>query len=531
MIAEKRPACLRTWPHGFSFTTKAASVAALIILADTLFFRERVGTTLGVFCLTWLSLILCCQRLLIRHRGARVAAGVATVAGLALIYDPSLLAAVLFWCALSLGVLFSRSGIFDNAWRWIKRLAFHAVLTVPAPLLDFVRVLRARRHRGTVRLLPQLPVLALPVLGTCVFVALFAVANPLIGNALHAIDLWRLIDAISIVRIAFWTAVAICVWNSFRPRPIRMADFNGTEIDIRLPGASVASVRLSLVAFNTVFLVQNSLDAAILWGGAELPPGVTLAEYAHRGAYPLIATALLAGLFVLLTLKPGSATAQSPLLRQLVYFWIAQNVFLVASSILRTLDYIEAYSLTRLRIAALLWMVLVAIGLVLLCWRIWRSKSGAWLINANALAATAVLMSCSFIDLGAIAANWNVRHAREAGGRGAALDLCYLRQLGPSALVPLVELEVARLDPILQDRLSAVRTATFQSLVRGQQDWHGWIWRNAQRLKTANALLAKNRLSDADTDRRRCDGRRIAPPPPDNPPVPPLKTLTAAPVR
>ena len=41
------------------------------------------------------------------------------------------------------------------------------------------------------------------------------------------------------------------------------------------------------------------------------------------------------------------------------------------------------------------------------------------------------------VDLGAVAATWNVRHAREVGGNGQALDLCYLNELGASALVPL----------------------------------------------------------------------------------------------
>ena len=108
---------------------------------------------------------------------------------------------------------------------------------------------------------------------------------------------------------------------------------------------------------------------------------------------------------------------------------------------LRTFDYIEAYSLTRLRIAALIWMGLVAIGLVLICYRLLRGRSGAWLINANLLAALLVLGACCTVDLGRMAAAWNVRHARETGGAGAALDLCYLNELGASALLPLIELE------------------------------------------------------------------------------------------
>ena len=50
-----------------------------------------------------------------------------------------------------------------------------------------------------------------------------------------------------------------------------------------------------LLLFNLVFLVQNLLDVEYLWAGAALPEGVTYAGYAHRGAYPLIATALIAG--------------------------------------------------------------------------------------------------------------------------------------------------------------------------------------------------------------------------------------------
>ena len=65
--------------------------------------------------------------------------------------------------------------------------------------------------------------------------------------------------------------------------------------------------------------VQTVLDAAYLWGGVALPDGMTYASYAHRGAYPLIVTALLAAGFVLAAMRPGSATSNDPLIRRLVY--------------------------------------------------------------------------------------------------------------------------------------------------------------------------------------------------------------------
>jgi hypothetical protein len=231
---------------------------------------------------------------------------------------------------------------------------------------------------------------------------------------------------------------------------------------------------------------------------------MTLAEYAHRGAYPLIATALLAALFVLIALRPGSETAASAPIRRLVYLWIGQNVFLVASTMLRTADYIEAYSLTRLRIAALVWMVLVALGLILICIRIWREKSASWLINANFAAALLALTGCAAIDLGAAAAAWNVRHAREVGGRGTGLDYCYLWSLQSSALLPLVELESRPLRPEVRAKVEWLRNVAMDRLQTRQADWHGWTLRGARRLGHANRLVAARRLPRVPGDLRAC---------------------------
>ena len=54
-----------------------------------------------------------------------------------------------------------------------------------------------------------------------------------------------------------------------------------------------AAILRSLVVFNALFAVQTLLDVVYLWGGVRLPDGLSYADYAHRGAYPLIATALL----------------------------------------------------------------------------------------------------------------------------------------------------------------------------------------------------------------------------------------------
>src|SRR5437868_13186769 len=140
-------------------------------------------------------------------------------------------------------------------------------------------------------------------------------------------------------------------------------------------------------------------------------------------------------------------------------------------------------------------MALVAIGLVLICWRLLRNRSAAWLINANMLAALLVLAGCTCADLGGVTATWNVRHAREVGGRGVQLDLCYLRDLGPSALLPLLELETRpNLPDAFHGRVSWVRARMMERLDYAQADWHGWTLRNVGRLAEARRIVAEHHL-------------------------------------
>lgn len=493
----------------FGFVQKILLAGALVALADHLFFFQRAGSTIGLFAAALLIALLVATPSIGRSKPALAAATAALVFVAMLGDDPSILAAFLFLTAAALAVLLPRTRVFDDGWRWTKRLLLHAILSIIGPLLDWGRLRAARRRRGPAHLAAALPLLAIPVLGTALFLALFSAANPLIADTFARLDLLAAVGGFSIARMFFWLLVTLMVWSFLRPPRVALAARTAREAHLPLPGVSPASIALSLAAFNLVFALQNGLDIAFLWSGAPLPGDMGLAEYAHRGAYPLIATALLAALFVLVTLRPGTPTGESPLVRRLVYVWIAQNVVLVASTMLRTFDYIEAYSLTRLRIAALIWMALVALGLVLICIRLWRRKSGPWLINANLAAALVALTACSAVDLGAVAARWNVGHAREVGGAGVRLDLCYLGDLGPSALLPLVELESRPIGPRFRERVSWTRNLIMDRLATSQGDWHGWTFRNARRSAEAKRLVAERRLPRFSADIRGCNGRRV----------------------
>ena len=479
----------------FSFLLKIGVTAALVTAFDWLFPENIEGMDVGLFALAWLIGLILARRD-VRHGRFDVAVAIA-LAGIlcvALAYDPGPLAFLLFLCALSLAALLPRTARFDDAWRWAARLALHGLTGAAKPVVDLARLVAAR-PRGKRRTLQSVAaMLALPAIGTVLFTALFANANPLIADALGRLQLP------SIGKLVEWTLVTFLVWPMLRPHAI-VTRIAIAEPAVALPGTSLPSVLIALTLFNLLFGIENGLDIAFLWSGAPLPSGTSLADYAHKGAYPLIATALLAGLLVLTMLRPGSQSGSSRWARRLVALWVAQNIFLVASSALRTIDYIEAYDLTAWRIAALLWMGLVAVGLALICWRIWFARSARWLINANALVAALVLIPCCFLDLGSISAYWNVRHAREVGGGGSEIDLGYLRRIGASALLPLIELEKRPLPPELADRVHFVRGLALKRLADRQAHWWSWTPRGAMRLAQARILLGPNPLEAIRTER------------------------------
>jgi hypothetical protein len=310
-----------------------------------------------------------------------------------------------------------------------------------------------------------------------VFAILFAEANPLIESWFARIDLARIFEGMSFDRTVVWILLLCCSWPiivpRLRKRRVRAAPVagEGPEAETTLRLFTPAAVLRSLILFNIMFGVQTAMDFAFLWGGVSLPEGITHAAYAHRGAYPLIVTALLAAGFVLIAMPANRET--SPTVKWLVLAWIVQNVMLVISSILRLDLYIEAYSLTLLRTAAFIWMGLVATGLVLIIARIVLNKSNSWLVGTNLIALGATLYISSLVNFAALVASYNVDRAIS---NGHELDRSYLVSLGPDA-IPAMD-RLIRLAPAFAAEIAsdAEYMATGQAF--HMTAWRAWTFRD-----------------------------------------------------
>ena len=466
--------------------TKLAAAAALVALADLIVWETKgFGATVGVFCLAFAAAFALTQPAALRDRRALIFLAMACVMGLLLVERPTFAGWFLFGTFIGMASLSPRAGLADDAWRWLQRLAWQPLVGSIGPAKDLLRLMSPRLKRlRRPGLLALIPMLLLPLVGGLLFLGLFAAANPLIADALSGFEF-----SLDLPRLIFWGFVFTVVWAVLRPRFLRRPlPTPGVRGEKLLPGVTLASVVLSLVVFNALFAVQNGLDLAFLWSGQRLPEQFTLAEYVKAGVFPLMTSALLTGLFVLVALRPGSEVTANRAVRVLLGLWVAQNLFVVASSAYRMVLYVESYGLTRTRIVVLIWMLLVAIGLASILWRVLRDKTSGWLLNLNASAVLAAIAFCAVVDLGEITARWNIAHAKEMGGRGVELDVHYLYRLGPAAAVPLAELSHRRLPPCLGLEVASQRDAVLHELGRAQDDWRRWTFSGQRRLDRATAL-------------------------------------------
>jgi hypothetical protein len=370
----------------------------------------------------------------------------------------------------------------------LRRLCVALLFPVRWIIADCMRVFRLlkRRRRPKPTALGW-HVWVLPV-GCCVvFFLLFVDANPLIADVLGRIDLSAVPHAISTGRVFFWLLIVSFVWPFLHLRTARRATRVRTSVPATplYPPAcqalfSAPAILYSLLPFNVMFAVENGLDVSYLWFGMALPQGMTFAEYAHRGAYPLIITAMLAAGFVLVAMRPAGAGVGSRPIRLLVIAWTVQNLVLVLSAIRRLDFYVAAYSLTYLRLAALVWMILVAFGLITIVIRIVWRKTSLWLITVNAIALSAMLYVSCFVDTPALIALYNLSHSREAAGQGVAIDWSYVRQLGPS-VIPALDVKRALLtDETSERNLQSTRQALVQQADARDPNWRAWTlesWR------------------------------------------------------
>ena len=421
---------------------KLGLALGLVALADGLFWHQRIGLSMVLFAAVAFAGSLFANHAWSDPRRTRIAAMIVIAGLVPAIEDLNLLSFVLLMGSVGIGIAVATNPGFSKITDGLRAF-LDLFLVGPFRIIgDIVRMTNIRAIETGFALW------FVPIVFGAIFAFLFVSANPVIARWVGLLNLRELADQINLARTLFWIFVLSTVWPFLHTRWRRWTMHTApvppplpeTAAPAPAPASDLPSlfgadaILRSLILFNVLFAVQTVLDLVFLWGNAQLPDGIGYANYAHRGAYPLIVTALLAAGFVLAAMRPRGPAQTSAIIRPLVYLWVGQNVLLVISSMLRLYRYMEIYLLTGWRIAALVWMLLVVVGLVLIVARIILEQSNGWLVRMNLIGLLTTLYVCSLVNFDAIIADYNVTHSKEAAGKGVNLDLNYLTTLGPQAL-------------------------------------------------------------------------------------------------
>lgn len=472
---------------------RLATAFGLVVLADWLFFGRPIGVSMAIF-LGAIGIVAIAGSNRRRSRRIQIATGAAFAASLVALTEDISLLSVAFGVPTT--ALFVTAQRLDPLSDWRQYLLGTLTLPLRGPAefaLDAMdvseQVSKTRFRRVSVE---QLLAWVVPAGLSLVFIALFVSANPIIEQGVWRLDISAVLRALDPQRIGFWLLIVVAIWPivsrrfvcSYVRAPLIPAPAAPSRVWTQLLGEG--SIARSLIMFNALFALQTGLDLAYLWGGFSLPNGMTYAQYAHRGAYPLVVTALLAAAFALVAMRPNGPAEHSRLIRPLVLLFVVQNVMLVMSSIFRLDLYVATFSLTYLRLAAFIWMLLVALGLVLMIAQIVLRKTTGWLLAANAGVLGAVLYACCFLNAASLIADYNIRHSREVDANGAVLDLAYLVSLGPQAL-PAIE---AHLDDLPQLRVVAWDLRQTQKRL-AWSDWRAFGFRDWRLQRYVSATSAR----------------------------------------
>ncbi|PLW94824.1 MAG: hypothetical protein C0592_01745 [Marinilabiliales bacterium] len=208
-----------------------------------------------------------------------------------------------------------------------------------------------------------------------------------------------------------------------------------------------------LAILNILLLMLNSLDLSFMFGGADLPDGITYSEYVHKGVGNLIFSVVLVILITMyffrgqLNFFKGSGGSKA--VRILAFLWLVQNLIMLISTAFRNQEYISEYSLTYKRIGVYVWLVLTAVGLITTFYKIGAKKSMWYLIRINSWSFLIVIILLGSTNWDMLIAKYNTRNIAE---NFDDLDFEYLMNLNSNAM------------PIIYEALEDIDTETlFQS--------------------------------------------------------------------
>ena len=356
---------------------------------------------------------------------------------------------------------------------------FFAGFNFPLQLLTWTPRLLKQADLSTVMRHPGLPgvvrgiLIAVPVL--LVFGALFASADA--GFSRYAA---ALTDVISPDLLRHLLLVTVFGWLGTSLLGVGCRRAASSPVATVAPppklgvGATETHVLLALV--STLFVAFVLLQLGYLFGGSDMimnTSGLTVAEYARRGFFELVAVAALT-LGLLLALD--ATDCERHILRRYGTVLILCVLIILASALQRLFLYTGAFGMTIERFSALAVMLWQAFNMVSFALTVLRERFAGF-ASAMVISGITSLFLLALANPGAVVARINLERAVQDG---RPLDVQYLRLLGADAVPAMLD-RFSELSATQQCEIARILLAEYAisadgaRLPRGADyDWRRW---------------------------------------------------------
>jgi ABC-type transport system involved in multi-copper enzyme maturation permease subunit len=164
---------------------------------------------------------------------------------------------------------------------------------------------------------------------------------------------------------------------------------------------------------NILLLLVNILDVIHVWFNFEPASAPELRQFVHAGTFILIFSVFVA-IGVVLFFFYGSLNfyKNNRGLKILAYVWIAQNMIMVVSVLIRNLYYVQSFGLAYLRLGVFFFLFATIIALILLMIKVEMRKSVIYYVRTISITAYCVLLFVALFNWDILIAAYNLNYNR-----------------------------------------------------------------------------------------------------------------------
>lgn len=226
---------------------------------------------------------------------------------------------------------------------------------------------------------------------------------------------------------------------------------------------------LLFIMLNLMLIVLNMGDIQTLYFNGGLPKNVTHSDFVHSGVGIIILSIIIAtSLIMYLFRKEFNNVKNNKALMGCVYLWIIQNIMMLSSTAFRNQIYIHDFNFTYKRIGVYIWLILAAIGLCIMFYKIHKKQSNWYLIRTNVAVWFSVLILSSCFNWDKLITNYNIQNKPLA-----QVDFYYLLSLSDANIPELLAVSKrpefnlidANLKNYTGDRNDEYHTETYSNLL------------------------------------------------------------------